>query len=185
MKITFFSRSLQKPAHNSLSKCPIKIVYFLGHFVSLLRKNFCNDELWKIHFLKRIWAYILFFIIRNSVGLVRNGYFVIPIILLCIKSATIFMGHFQRLLWAGFWSDLEKNVISIKDLSVHFVYWSLIWKKKILNFFQNFFSTIPPHYDSKNKKFRKKFFFLKFDLIIINVHPKPFRNCVFLSFLII
>ena len=155
----FFSILLKKPGRNSLSKCPIKMVYFLGHFVSLLRKNFCNDELWKIHFLKRIWAYILFFIIRNSVGLVRNGYFVIPIILLCIKSATIFMGHFQRLLWAGFWSNLEKNVISIKDLSIHFVYWSLIWKEKFWIFFQNFFSTIPPHYDSKNKNFRKKFSF--------------------------
>ena len=141
----FFSILLKKPGRNSLLKCPIKMVYFLGHFVSLLRKNFCNDELWKIHFLKRIWAYILFFIIRNSVGLVRNGYFVIPIILLCIKSATIFMGHLQRLLWAGFWSDLEKNVISIKDLSVHFVYWSLIWKKKFWIFFKIYFSTIPPH----------------------------------------
>ena len=132
----------------------------MGHFVSLLRKIFYNDELWKIHFLKRIWAYILFFIIRNSVGLVRNGYFVIPIILLCIKSATIFMGHFQRLLWAGFWSDLEKNVISIKDLSVHFVYWSLIWKKKFWIFFRNFFfHHTPPLRLKKIKNFEKKFFF--------------------------
>ena len=156
----FFSILLKKPGRNSLSKCPIKMVYFLGHFVSLLQKNFCNDELWKIHFLKRIWAYILFFIIRNSVGLVRNGYFVIPIILLCIKSATIFMGHFQRLLWAGFWSNLEKNVISIKDLSVHFVYWSLIWKKKNFEFFSKFiFPPYPPITTQKIKNFEKNFFF--------------------------
>ena len=32
------------------------------------------------------------------------------------------MGHFERLLRPGFLSNIEKNFIFIKDLSVHFVY---------------------------------------------------------------
>ena len=120
----FFSILLKKPGRNSLSKCPIKMVYFLGHFVSLLRKFFCNNKLSKMCFFKRIWAYILLFEVRNSVGLVINRYFEW---LMPKKKTKIYMGHFERLLRPGFLSNVEKNVTFLRIWA--FVFWSLIWKK--------------------------------------------------------
>ena len=144
----FFSILLKKPGRNSLSKCPIKMVYFLGHFVSLLQKFFCNNKLSKMCFFKRIWAYILLFEVRNSVSLVINRYFewLMP------KKKTKILWDISRGYYGQvFWAILKKRFISIKDLRVHFVYCSLIWKKKFLILFRIFFPPYPPIMTQKIK----------------------------------
>ena len=149
-------KKLKKPSCNSLSKCPIKMVYFLGHFVSLLRKFFCNNKLSKMCFFKRIWAYILLFEVRNSVGLVINRYFewLMP------KKKTkilwdISRGYYGQVFWA-----ILKKISFLLRIWVYILF-IVVWfeKKNSKFYFEFFFSIIPPHYDSKNKNFQKKFFF--------------------------
>ena len=132
------------------------MVYFLGHFVSLLQKFFCNNKLSKMCFFKRIWAYILLFEVRNSVGLVINRYFewLMP------KKKTkilwdISRGYYGQVFWA-----ILKKISFLLRIWVYILFIVVWFEKKIFKFyFEFFFSTIPPHYDSKNKNFQKKFFF--------------------------
>ena len=127
IKMKFFSILLKKPGRNSLSKCPIKMVYFLRHFVSLLRKFFCNNKLSKMCFFKRIWAYILLFEVRNSVGLVMNRSFewLMP------KKKTKILWDISRGYYSQvFWAILKKNIFLLR-IWVYILFIVVWFEKKI------------------------------------------------------